>query len=228
MYAFHLTHYQMLLVISFSFRANVKLCKPIQVGLSILDLSKRHMYNWYYNVWLKHFPKTILLFTDTDSFCVAVEHPDVYGEMLKFKDSFDFSEYPKEHFLYDETNRKSCYKFKDEMNSLCITRFIGLRPKLYSFEYLTTSGMIQGKNAAKGVQKAVKKRLTFEDYEHSQQNMRSHIVTMNTIRSDRHHLYTYNIKKIGLSSFDDKRYILDDGISTLAHGHWRTNVGEVL
>ena len=70
------------------------------------------MYNWYYNVWLKHFPKTILLFTDTDSFCVAVEHPDVYGEMLKFKDSFDFSEYPKEHFLYDETNRKSCYKFK--------------------------------------------------------------------------------------------------------------------
>ena len=66
-------------------RPDVKLCKPIQVGFAILDLSKRHMYDGYYNTWLQHFPKSQLLFTDTDSFCVAVEHPDV-------KDWFDFSE----------------------------------------------------------------------------------------------------------------------------------------
>ena len=88
------------------FRPDVKLCKPIQVGFAILDLSKRHMYDAYYNTWLTHFPKSQLLFTDTDSFCVAVEHPDVYGEMATFKDWFDFSEYPREHPLYDETNRK--------------------------------------------------------------------------------------------------------------------------
>ena len=49
--------------------------------------------------------------------------------------------------------------------------------------------------------------------------MNTQIVQMNTIRSDHHKLFTYNINKIGLSAFNDKRYILDDGISTLAHGH---------
>ena len=83
-------------------RPNVKLCKPIQV----LDLSKRHMYHGYYNTWLQHFPKSQLLFTDTDSFCVAVEHPDVYGEMATFQDWFDFSEYPRDHPLFNERNRK--------------------------------------------------------------------------------------------------------------------------
>ena len=96
-------------------RTNVVLGKSIQVGFSILDLSKRHMYDAYYNTWLQHFPNSQLLFTDTDSFCVAVEHPDVYSEMATFKNWFDFSEYPREHPLYDETNRKvidtECPKF---------------------------------------------------------------------------------------------------------------------
>ena len=30
---------------------------------------------------------------------------------------------------------------------------------------------------------------------------------------------TYEIDKISLSCFDDKRYVLDDGIHTLAHFH---------
>ena len=29
--------------------------------------------------------------------------------------------------------------------------------------------------------------------------------------------------KACLAAFDDKRYILDDGIHTYAHGHWRIN-----
>ena len=171
--------------------------------------------------------KSQLLFTDTDSFCVAVEHPDVYGEIATFKDWFDFSEYPRDHPLFDESNRKRVGKFKDELNGLCMTRFIGLRPKLYSFEYLDLSGVVFGKNTAKGIQKAMKKRLTFDDYKQSVHCTRVKKVTMNSIRSDHHHIYTYHINKIGLSGFDDKRYILDNGISTLAHGHHRTIVNSL-
>ena len=147
--------------------------------------------------------------------------------MATFKDWFDFSEYPRDHPLFDETNRKCVGKFKDELNGLCMTRFIGLRPKLYSFEYLDLSGAVFGKNTAKGVQKAMKNRLTFDEYESCLINMNTKIVQMNSIRSDHHALFTYNINKIGLSAFDDKRYILDDGITTLAHGHHRINVNSL-
>ena len=88
--------------------------KLIQVGFAIMDLSKHHMYDGYYKTWLQHFPKSQLLFMDTDSFCFASENPDVYGEMTTFKDWVDFSQYPKDHPLFDETNPKRVGKFKDE------------------------------------------------------------------------------------------------------------------
>ena len=81
------------------------------------------------------------------------------------------------------------------------------------------SGVVFGKNTAKRVQRAMKNRLTFNDYESCLINVNTKIVQMNSKRSDRHKLFTHNINKIGLSAFDDKRYILDDGITTLAHGH---------
>lgn len=116
---------------------------------------------------------------------------------------------------------------KDELASKCMTKFIGLRPKLYSFEFLTADGSKRVKNTAKGVQKAMKNRLTFDDYETCLTHMNTKIVEMNSIRSDHHRLYTYNINKIGLSAFDDKRYILDDGITTLAHGHHQAIVNSL-
>ena len=42
---------------------------------------------------------------------------------------------------------------------------------------------------------------------------------MKTIRSDRHQISSYQINKISLSPFDDKRYILSDGISSYAYGN---------
>ena len=42
---------------------------------------------------------------------------------------------------------------------------------------------------------------------------------MKRIQSKKHKLGTYEIDKISLSCFDDKRYVLDDGIRTLAYFH---------
>ena len=108
-----------------------------------------------------------------------------------------------------------------------MSRFVGLRPKLYSFQYVDRDGEMKGKNTAKGVQKAVKQRLYFEDYENVLRNMSRKTVTVNSIRSDKHHLYTYIIEKIGLSANDDKRYICENGIDTLAHGHYRLNTSNM-
>ena len=65
--------------------------------------------------------------------------------------------------------------------------------------------------------------MTFAEYEHYLRMLNVKTVSMNTIRSDHHKVYSLSTKNIGLSSFDDKRYICADGTSTLAHGHWRVS-----
>ena len=42
---------------------------------------------------------------------------------------------------------------------------------------------------------------------------------MKRIQSKKHKLGTYKTGKLSLSWFDDKRYVWDDGISTLAYFH---------
>ena len=40
-------------------------------------------------------------------------------------------------------------------------------------------------------------------------------------QSKHHALHTVRVNKVCLSAFDDKRYILEDGITTLAYGHYK-------
>ena len=42
---------------------------------------------------------------------------------------------------------------------------------------------------------------------------------MNTIRSYKHLLYTEDVNKKVLGAFDDKRYILENGINSLPYGY---------
>ena len=42
---------------------------------------------------------------------------------------------------------------------------------------------------------------------------------MRGVKSKKHELVTYESNKRSLSDFDDKRYILSDGINTSAYGH---------
>ena len=48
-------------------------------------------------------------------------------------DRYDFSEYPLDHPLYDASNHNARGLFKDELNSVQMREFVGLRPKCYSF-----------------------------------------------------------------------------------------------
>ena len=109
--------------------------RPIQVGFAILDLSKYLMYDFHYNTWMKKFPNSTLLFTDTDSLACEVVGHDLYAGMGEIKDEFDFSEYAKDHFLQSCDNMKVVGKFKGEWKRQLMLRFVGLRPKLYSFDY---------------------------------------------------------------------------------------------
>jgi hypothetical protein len=203
-------------------KATVKLDKPICVGLAVLDLSKLLMYNFHYNTIKKQYgDRSKLLFTDTDSLTYEIKTEDIYADMKKQKELYDFSDYPKEHPLYDVSNRKVIGKFKDETNSKIITEFVGLRAKMYSF---VTDDQKESKKA-KGIKRSVvKNELKFKDYKRSLfgevKSDIQQIVKFNTIRSYKHDVYSISQTKIGLCSFDDKRYLLDN-VSTLAYGNYR-------
>ena len=53
--------------------------QPILVGFAILDLSKYLMFDFHYNMWIKKFPNSTLLFTDTDSLAYEVVGHDLYA-----------------------------------------------------------------------------------------------------------------------------------------------------
>ena len=199
--------------------------KPVYLGMCILDLSKTIMYDFHYNyIKPKYGEKAKLLFTDTDSFMYEIETEDFYKDISKdVKDRFDTSDYPENHPSGIPTgiNKKVLGMFKDEAAGKRIKEFVGLRAKLYSFI------MEDGKEnkRCKGVKKqVVESSITHEDYKTCLRTGKEQLRKQNILRSYEHEVYTEEVNKIALSALDDKRYILGDGIHTLAWGHYRISV----
>ena len=67
--------------------------------------------------------------------------------------------------------------------------------------------------------KIVNKKLRHREYLDVLFNKKVVRHSMKRIQSKLHEIGTYDIFKISLSCFDDKRYVLDDGINTLAYFH---------
>ena len=51
---------------------------------------------------------------------------------------------------------------------------------------------------------------------------------MRNIKSEEHNIYTVEQNKISLSSYDDKRHLNNNGIKTLAHGHYSIKLNNEL
>ena len=74
----------------------------------------------------------------------------------------------------------------------------------------------------KGIKKSViKKSIAHEDYKRCLSTGKKQLQKMNVIRSHKHEVYTEEVYKIALCPDDDKRHILEDGVHTLALGHYR-------
>ena len=201
-------------------KTSLTMNKPVYLGMCILDLSKTIMYDFHYQyIKPKYGAKAKLLFTDTDSLMYEIETEDFYKDISKdVKDRFDTSDYPENHPSGIPTgiNKKVLGMFKDEAAGKIIKEFVGLRAKLYSFI------MEDGKEnkRCKGVKKqVVESSITHEDYKTCLRTGKEQLRKQNIIRSYEHEVFTEEVNKIALSALDDKRYILGDGIHTLAWGH---------
>ncbi|XP_039296247.1 uncharacterized protein LOC120355032 isoform X2 [Nilaparvata lugens] len=198
-------------------KIKVVLNKPIFVGAVILEHSKNVMYDFHYNQIKNIFKdKCEVLMSDTDSFMYVIQTEDIYEDIRKYKHLFDTSNFPKNHPCYNEENKKVIGKFKDENGGRIITEFIGLQAKMYSFIFSNC----EEKKVAKGVPKSAQrnqlqfklyKKCLFEGVEHTIKSV--HIV------SKLHIVTTENQEKVALRPYDDKRFIRNDCINTLAWGH---------
>ena len=156
---------------------------------------------------------------DTDSFIFHVETDDIYSDMKEDCHLYDFSDYPKSSPLYSVVNKKVPAKFKDELNGKVISKFCGLRSKMYAISYREDGEDIElGKS--KGVSKAtIEKELCLALYEATLFDKTEILSSMDIICSRSHKLFCEKVRKT-LSCFDDKRWLFDDGVSSLAYVHY--------
>ena len=164
----------------------------------------------------KYGDKAKLLFTDTDSLTYEIEAEDVYQDFWNDKNKFDNSDHPKRSPYFDKTNKKVIGKFKDEAAGVPICEFVGLRSKMYSY---TKDNQKGGKTAKRIKKNIIKNNMTHLNYKETLFNREQMMHKMKTIRSDRHQLESYEINKVSLSCFDDKRYIHKNGKTSYAYGH---------
>ena len=199
-------------------RKTLCLNRPIYAGFSILDISKTLMFEFHYDTILKRYgDRAKLLFTDTDSLCYHVETENIYNDMLGDLESYDTSNYPKGHPLYSAKNGKVLGKFKDETASKPPQEFVGLKSKMYS---LLVSLDEDPKMTAKGVKRSwVDTTLRHDNFRYVLENRTETYADFFKFTSSRQTLHTEHIHKKCLDAFDDKRYLLDDGVTSLSYGH---------
>ena len=100
---------------------------------------------------------------------------------------------------------------KDESKGKIISEFVELKPKMYSLISLDNEEVTR----AKGVNNKIKHK-EFVSVLFNKKVIRHN---MKIIQSKLHRIGTYDVCKISLSCFDNKRYKLDDGVNTLAYFH---------
>ena len=185
--------------------------------MSILDLSKHLMYDFYYNqLQGQYVDRCQLLYADTDSLILEVQTEDVFRDMASHAELYDTSDYPPEHPLHSIANKKVLGKMKDECAGRPISEYVGLRPKMYSI-LEAGGGNIKKANGVK--KNVVKKHIRHEQYKEALFRKRTFRHSMDVLRSERDRIYGQRLNKVSLSPFDSKRWIAKNGVDTLAYGH---------
>ena len=116
-------------------KIKVKMNKPIYLGLSILEISKLSMYEFWYDYMKPKYGDNIkLCYMDTDSFIMNIKTEDFYKDIANdVKKRFDTSNYEVNRPLPTGKNKKVIGLMKDELGRRVITEFVALRPKTYSY-----------------------------------------------------------------------------------------------
>ena len=202
-------------------KTKVKMNKPIYLGLSILEISKILMYEFWYDYMKPKYNDNVrLCYMDTNSFIMNIKTNDFYKDIANDVEcKFDTSNYEVKIPLPIGKNKKVIGLMKDELGGEIIMQFIALRPKtLTDNSYLTDNDNID--KEAKGTKKCViKKMIKFYDYKKCLLNDKVILKSQQRFISTKHDVYTENVNKIALSNDDDKRIVSSNKITSYPYGY---------
>ena len=195
---------------SYTFKQNeVLMDKPIYLGFNVLELSKLHMYETYYDKLQPYFGQENikLHYMDCDSFVLSINTLNIIKDLKNLEYIFDFSNLDKSHELFSNKNKKVIGKFKIETpKNIWIDEFIALKSKCYAFKCGNDS-----KNKLKGISKAYSRCIKFDEYKKCLygENFKGECDNF-ILRSINHNMVLQKIKKSTLSIFDDKRCYINN------------------
>ena len=140
-------------------KAQILMNKSAYLGLSILDLSKTVIDEfWYDYVKPEYGEKAKLCYMNTDTFIVLEKTNDIAKDGEK---RFDTSNFEIDRPLPKETNNKLIGLMRGKLGGQIMKEFVGLRAKTYS--YLKENNDEDKK--AKGTKKyVIKRKPLFQDY----------------------------------------------------------------
>ena len=200
-------------------KARAKMTKPLYLDMSILDISKILMYEfWYDYIKPKYGDRAKLRYTDTDSFIIYIKTEDFFQDISNDVERwFDRSNYDKndKRPLPVGKNKKVPGLFKHELEGKIETEVVALKPKIYP--YLMDDGS-DHKKARRTKKCVIKQTLMFENYKDCLFNNKTKYRSQEIFKSYYHNVYTEEVNKIALSSNDDKRLQTSGRITTYPYG----------
>ena len=104
-------------------KIKVKMNKPIYLGLSILEISKTLMYEFWHDYMKPKYNDNVkLCYMDTDSFIMNIKTNDFYEDIASdVENRFDTSNYEVNRPLPTGKNKKVISLMKDELGGKIIT-----------------------------------------------------------------------------------------------------------
>ena len=89
-------------------------------------------------------------------------------------------------------------------------------------KHICTKACLDGHSAsAKGVSRSAKKKISHSDYVSVLNNCNATTCSNRSLRSFERKLYSIDVTKRSIFAYDDKKFILENGVDTLSYGHYK-------
>ena len=175
---------------------------------------------------------------DTDSLMVCLQSKNLNKDLEKIRETLDTSNFNKNHPLYSPDHASELFYVKMELPAHSILAGVFLKSKSYALlirpntdqfvhenknkitsDYQVRKDELLQLKRCKGVPGVAQQELMFENYlsilsEHTKYLQ----VDFHKLQSKTHTLHLMKQRKLALSSFEDKRQLLNCSIHTKAYG----------